>query len=114
MRIYGTERRISSDKSGRINPYNPLIRRDGSSSGWMYRSCGEGMGTLLAEEAPRGSFFLLSLFICSDVVMVQAVKFGRGYLDLYNPNDFVDMGRSLKVLNAVRSWEVGIPISYAQ
>lgn len=44
----------------------------------------------------------------------QAAKFGRSFLDLYNPSDFVNMGQILKVLNAVRFYEVGIPITYAQ
>ena len=45
---------------------------------------------------------------------VQAAKFGRSFLDLHNPSDFVNMGQALKVLNAVRAWDIGIPISYSQ
>jgi len=44
----------------------------------------------------------------------QAAKFGRSFLDLHNPNDFVNVGQALKVLNAVRVWDIGIPISYSQ
>ena len=44
----------------------------------------------------------------------QAAKFGRSFLDLYNPIDFVTMGQTLKVLNAVRFYEIGIPLTYAQ
>lgn len=33
---------------------------------------------------------------------------------MYNPTDFVHMGQTLKVLNAVRYFEIGIPITYAQ
>lgn len=40
--------------------------------------------------------------------------FGRAFMDLYNPTEFVTMGETLKVLNAVRYYEVGIPITYAQ
>lgn len=35
-------------------------------------------------------------------------------MDLYNPSEFVAMGQTLKVLNAVRYYEVGIPITYQQ
>lgn len=35
-------------------------------------------------------------------------------MDLYNPSEFVAMGQTLKVLNAVRYFEVGIPITYEQ
>lgn len=35
-------------------------------------------------------------------------------MDLYNPSEFVAMGQTLKVLNAVRYYEVGIPITYEQ
>ncbi|KAG6849371.1 hypothetical protein H0H93_009065 [Arthromyces matolae] len=46
--------------------------------------------------------------------LLNAAKFGRGFLDLYNPTDFVNMGQTLKVLNAVRFYEIGIPITYSQ
>ncbi|KAF8637938.1 hypothetical protein AX17_002559 [Amanita inopinata Kibby_2008] len=46
--------------------------------------------------------------------LLNAAKFGRGFLDLYNPTDFVNMGQTLKVLNAVRFHEIGIPLTYAQ
>lgn len=44
----------------------------------------------------------------------QAAKFGRGFLDFYNPSEFVAMGQTLKVLNAVRFYEIGIPLTYDQ
>ncbi|KAG5651836.1 hypothetical protein H0H81_007242 [Sphagnurus paluster] len=46
--------------------------------------------------------------------LLSAAKFGRGFLDLYNPTDFVNMGQTLKVLNAVRFYEIGIPLTYSQ
>ncbi|KAF8587239.1 vacuolar protein sorting-associated protein 16 [Ramaria rubella] len=46
--------------------------------------------------------------------LLNAAKFGRSFLDLYNPTDFVAMGQTLKVLNAVRFYEVGIPLTFAQ
>ncbi|KAL6303033.1 vacuolar protein sorting-associated protein 16 [Sparassis latifolia] len=46
--------------------------------------------------------------------LLNAAKFGRAFLDLYDPSDFVHMGQVLKVLNAVRYYEIGIPISYTQ
>lgn len=55
--------------------------------------------------------FELQLLINDDL---QAAKFGRGFLDLYNPTDFVNMGQTLKVLNAVRFYEIGIPLTYTQ
>jgi hypothetical protein len=44
----------------------------------------------------------------------QVAKFGRAFLDLYDPRDFVSMGHTLKVLNAVRFHEIGIPITYSE
>lgn len=35
-------------------------------------------------------------------------------LDIYNSDDFVDMCETLRVLNAVRYYEIGIPLSYEQ
>lgn len=46
--------------------------------------------------------------------LLNAAKFGQGYLDSYNPTDFVNMGQVLKVLNAVRFYEIGIPLTYSQ
>ncbi|WWC61373.1 uncharacterized protein I303_103954 [Kwoniella dejecticola CBS 10117] len=46
--------------------------------------------------------------------LLKAAQFGRAFLDLYNPNDFVTMAQTLKVLNAVRYYEIGIPITYEQ
>ncbi|KAJ8494739.1 hypothetical protein ONZ45_g13132 [Pleurotus djamor] len=46
--------------------------------------------------------------------LMSAAKYGRGYLDLFNPTDFVNMGQTLKVLNAVRYYEIGIPLTYTQ
>ncbi|KAF5390852.1 hypothetical protein D9757_004539 [Collybiopsis confluens] len=46
--------------------------------------------------------------------LLSAAKFGQGFLDLYNPTDFINMGQTLKVLNAVRFYEIGLPLTYAQ
>ncbi|KAG2117327.1 Vps16, C-terminal region-domain-containing protein [Suillus discolor] len=34
--------------------------------------------------------------------------------NLYNPTDFIAMGQALKVLNAVRFYEIGIPLTYSE
>ncbi|KAI0035807.1 vacuolar assembling/sorting protein VPS16 [Vararia minispora EC-137] len=46
--------------------------------------------------------------------LLRAANFGKGFLDLYNPSDFVNMGKTLKVLNAVRYYEIAIPITHFQ
>lgn len=46
--------------------------------------------------------------------LLRAASFGKSVLDLYNSDDFVDMTETLRVLNAVRFYEIGIPISYEQ
>ncbi len=50
----------------------------------------------------------------NQLLCLQAAKFGRAFLDLINPTDFVHMGQTLKMLNAVRFYEIGIPLTYAQ
>lgn len=50
----------------------------------------------------------------SDLIVRQAAKFGKAFLDVYDATDFVNMGQALKVLNAVRFYEIGIPITYTQ
>ncbi|KAG7548910.1 hypothetical protein FFLO_03202 [Filobasidium floriforme] len=46
--------------------------------------------------------------------LLKTATFGRAFLDLYNPTDLVNMGQALRVLNAVRFHEVGIPLTYRQ
>ena len=44
--------------------------------------------------------------------LLKAASFGKTFLDLYNPADFVAMSQVLRVLNAVRYYEIGIAITY--
>ncbi|KAI9796104.1 MAG: hypothetical protein M1833_006526 [Piccolia ochrophora] len=46
--------------------------------------------------------------------LLRAASFGKSVLDLYNSDDFVDMCETLRVLNAVRYYQIGLPISYDQ
>ncbi|ROT38451.1 vacuolar protein sorting-associated protein [Sodiomyces alkalinus F11] len=46
--------------------------------------------------------------------LLKAASFGKSVLDIYNSDDFVDMCETLRVLNAVRFYEVGLPLSFAQ
>ncbi|KAI9827821.1 MAG: hypothetical protein M1832_004310 [Thelocarpon impressellum] len=46
--------------------------------------------------------------------LLKAASFGKSVLDLYNSDDFVDMCETLRVLNAVRFYEIGLPVSYDQ
>lgn len=45
---------------------------------------------------------------------MKAASFGKSVLDVYNSDDFVDMCETLRVLNAVRFYEIGLPLSYEQ
>jgi hypothetical protein len=46
--------------------------------------------------------------------LLKAASFGKSVLDIYNSDDFVDMCETLRVLNAVRYYEVAIPLSFEQ
>jgi hypothetical protein len=46
--------------------------------------------------------------------LLKAASFGKSVLELYNSDDFVDMTEALRVLNAVRTFDVGLPMSYEQ
>lgn len=46
--------------------------------------------------------------------LLKAASFGKSVLDIYNSDDFVDMCETLRVLNAVRFYEIGIPLSHDQ
>lgn len=47
-------------------------------------------------------------------MLLLAASFGKTYLNQYPAEDFVQMCRTLRVLNAVRHADIGIPITYAQ
>jgi hypothetical protein len=46
--------------------------------------------------------------------LLKAASFGKSVLDLYNSDDFVNMCETLRVLNAVRDYRIGLPLSYDQ
>lgn len=46
--------------------------------------------------------------------LLKAASFGKSVLDIYNSDDFVDMCETIRVLNAVRFYEIGLPLSYDQ
>lgn len=46
--------------------------------------------------------------------LLKAASFGKSVLDLCSSDDFVDMCETIRVLNAVRDYRIGLPISYDQ
>ena len=46
--------------------------------------------------------------------LLKAASFGKSVLDLYSSDDFVDMCEKLRVLNAVRDYRIGLPLSNEQ
>ncbi|KAL9603073.1 MAG: hypothetical protein Q9219_001437 [cf. Caloplaca sp. 3 TL-2023] len=46
--------------------------------------------------------------------LLKAASFGKSTLDLYSSDDFVDMCEMIRILNAVRDYKVGLPLSYDQ
>ncbi|KAL2918872.1 Vacuolar protein sorting-associated protein 16 [Polyrhizophydium stewartii] len=46
--------------------------------------------------------------------LLRAASFGKAFLESFSAERFVDMCRSVRVLNAVRDPEIGIPITYKQ
>ncbi|GAD99952.1 vacuolar protein sorting vps16 [Paecilomyces variotii No. 5] len=46
--------------------------------------------------------------------LLKAASFGKSVLELYNSDDFVEMTERLRVLKAVRDYQIGMPISYEQ
>lgn len=46
--------------------------------------------------------------------LLKAASFGKSVLELYNSDDFVEMTEKLRVLRAVRDYQIGLPISYEQ
>lgn len=46
--------------------------------------------------------------------LLKAASFGKSILDLYSSDDFVDMCEAIRILNAVRDFKIGLPMSYDQ
>lgn len=46
--------------------------------------------------------------------LLKAASFGKSVLDLYSSDDFVDICEKLRVLNAVRDYRIGLPLSLQQ
>lgn len=46
--------------------------------------------------------------------LLKAASFGKSVLDLYSSDDFVEMCEKLRVLNAVRDYRIGLPLSLEQ
>lgn len=46
--------------------------------------------------------------------LLKAASFGKSILDLYSSDDFVDMCEMIRILNAIRDYKIGLPMSYDQ
>jgi hypothetical protein len=46
--------------------------------------------------------------------LLKASSYGKSVLELYNSDEFVEMTEKLRVLKAVRDYQIGLPISYEQ
>ncbi|NXR71122.1 VPS16 protein, partial [Pycnonotus jocosus] len=46
--------------------------------------------------------------------LLRAASFGKCFLDKFPPEGFVRMCRDLRVLNAVRDYQIGIPLTFTQ
>ena len=46
--------------------------------------------------------------------LLKAASFGKSFLDFYDPSPFVEMCQTLRVLNAVQHFEIGIPLTIQQ
>uniref|UniRef100_A0A8C2P306 Vacuolar protein sorting-associated protein 16 homolog n=1 Tax=Capra hircus TaxID=9925 RepID=A0A8C2P306_CAPHI len=46
--------------------------------------------------------------------LLRAASFGKCFLDRFPPDSFVRMCQDLRVLNAVRDYHIGIPLTYSQ
>lgn len=72
--------------------------------GYMAGGRGTGRGWAGSEGSspllPSGSF--------------QAASFGKCFLDRFPPDSFVRMCQDLRVLNAIRDYHIGIPLTYSQ
>lgn len=74
--------------------------------GW---GAGAGQGVCWQEGCVCG---VRSLLLTSG--SSQAASFGKCFLDRFPPDSFVRMCQDLRVLNAIRDYHIGIPLTYSQ
>lgn len=53
-------------------------------------------------------------FPCDFPPIPQAASFGKCFLDKFPPEGFVRMCQDLRVLNAIRDYQIGIPLTFTQ
>ncbi|EMR10340.1 hypothetical protein PNEG_01594 [Pneumocystis murina B123] len=46
--------------------------------------------------------------------LLKAASFGKSYLNFYNPEEFVEMCQTLRVLNSMRFYDIGIPLTFKE
>jgi hypothetical protein len=46
--------------------------------------------------------------------LLRAASFGKAFLDNYDPTALVNMSQTLRLLNAARRYEVGVPVTYEE
>ncbi|KAG5439417.1 hypothetical protein PCANB_001991 [Pneumocystis canis] len=46
--------------------------------------------------------------------LLKAASFGKNYLNFYNPEEFIETCETLRVLNAMRFCDVGIPLTFKE
>jgi hypothetical protein len=46
--------------------------------------------------------------------LIRAAQFGKGFIQAHNPEEYIQMCRKLRVLNAIRNEKVGIPLTINQ
>ncbi|KAJ5656154.1 Vps16 N-terminal [Penicillium longicatenatum] len=46
--------------------------------------------------------------------LLKAASFGKSVIELYNSDEFVEMTEKLRVLTALREYQIGLPLSYEQ
>lgn len=78
----------------------------------MCKSCVYYLPSLLTRKQVKAAGHEFSIHWQKQ--LLKAASFGKSVLDIYNSDDFVDMCETLRVLNAVRFYEIGIPLSYEQ
>ena len=54
------------------------------------------------------------LCFCLSVAYLQAASFGKSFLKDMRPQAFVEMSQTLRVLNNVRNYKVGIPLTFEE
>jgi vacuolar protein sorting-associated protein 16 len=56
----------------------------------------------------------LKILLCVLIFIFQAASFGKCFVESYDSERFVKICQAIRVLNSIRHYDIGIPLTFVQ